>query len=87
MTALHADDCSDPGVRLDLRGVLRCPSCRYIQTPPSRAQVVTGYVCRDHHGQPVRFPSGKGCTLCPKRKPKPRKASEPRDQPERNYVS
>ena len=64
MTSNHADDCSDPGARLDLRGVLRCPSCKYIQTPPSRAQVVTGYVCRDHHSQPVKFPSGKGCPTC-----------------------
>jgi hypothetical protein len=24
----------------------------------------TGYVCRDHHNQPVNH-RGKGCTLCP----------------------
>ena len=38
----------------------------------------TGYVCRDHHSQPVNH-RGKGCTLCPPprtKKPKRRKAPE-----------
>lgn len=38
----------------------------------------TGYVCRDHHNQPVTF-RGKGCTLCPTRKTKRRKAPKPRE--------
>ena len=37
----------------------------------------TGYVCRVHHDQPVTW-RGTGCTRCT-RKPKARKASQPRD--------
>ena len=83
----HDEWCSRPSPQPDREGILRCPSCKYIApVPKQRAQVFTGYVCRDHHGQPVTF-RGKGCKLCPKRKPKERTAIEPRDQPERQYLT
>jgi len=56
-----------------------------IEAPAAQpAAVAAAYVCRDHHSQPVTF-RGKGCKLCPTRKAKPRKATEPRDQTERQY--
>ena len=62
---IHDVWCSQPSPQPDREGVLRCPVCKYVApAPKARAQVVTGYVCRDHHSQPVKFPSGKGCPTC-----------------------
>ena len=84
----HDEWCSRPSPQPDREGILRCPSCKYLAdvAPAPRVQVATGYVCRDHHTQPVTF-RGKGCPQCPKRKPKQRKAIEPRDQTERQYLT
>ena len=43
------------------------------QPEMTRRPVAAGYVCRDHHSQPVNF-RGKGCKLCPTRKTNKRKA-------------
>jgi hypothetical protein len=47
----------------------------------------TGYVCRDHHWQPVNH-RGKGCPLCPQpgiKKSKRRKPIETPYQDENTY--
>ena len=40
--------------------------------------------CAEHLDEAVNW-RGKGCRLCPKRKPKTRKATEPSDQTEMEY--
>jgi hypothetical protein len=49
-----------------------------------RRPVAAGYVCRDHHSQPVNF-RGKGCHLCPTRKTNKRKAFGRSDYTELEY--
>jgi hypothetical protein len=97
-TLTHAAECSRP--RPTSKPVspgwfrLTCPECGHVGSavraeswataPTLRPVTTTGYVCRDHHDQPVNF-RGKGCTRCPTRTRKSRKASEPSDYEMETY--
>ena len=58
----HAPGCLMPTPMTDAAGFLRCPACKWVQPTP-KANTATGYVCRDHHDQPVTW-RGTGCTRC-----------------------
>jgi hypothetical protein len=58
------------------------PNLRHQDKDSHMTTTRTGYVCRDHHGQPVNH-RGKGCTLCPPlhtKKSKRRKTPEITDE-------
>jgi len=59
----HAPGCLMPTPTTDPAGQLRCPACKYVQPKPQASTQPTGYVCRDHHDQPVTW-RGTGCTRC-----------------------
>jgi hypothetical protein len=51
---------------------------------PPVAPPVSAYRCREHLGEPVNW-RGKGCTRCPKGKPKTRKAKRSSDNYTERY--
>jgi hypothetical protein len=79
----HAPGCTMPEPTTDPSGHLRCPSCHYVQPRPRGSSAATGYVCRDHHDQPVTW-RGTGCTRCAA-DIKRRKASKLSDYTESEY--
>lgn len=79
----HLMGCPRPEAIRDASHQLRCPSCKYIQPKPRGSSKATGYVCRDHHDQPVTW-RGTGCTQCAADL-KRRKATVPSDYTESEY--
>jgi len=73
----HAAGCHTPEPMTDPAGQLRCPACKYVQPKPQASTQPTGYVCRDHHDQPVTW-RGTGCQQCAAERKRP-KATVPSD--------